>query len=282
VFNNPLSYTDPSGYFVQKVIDYIFGHNCNNPGRGCCSMGTPLCQSRFQGFINSIVSFLGSGGGDGGGFGGFSVGWGPGVGSFGNNSGGPSVGTVSWRGGGGGTSSPPPTLQQQPQGIVTQWSPSSANVWGVGYIGSYATYFTDPKQAYDYMWTNSFDKDGNPIRETSAWILKNGHIIVLPYSHNTLTKSYNCALRVRSKNGIYDRVNFNGRWYKISSHAHTHPSQIDFAPSGSPGDPRGDYKMYDRLNLSPQNPMFILHDGVIRSVWINRVGRWDSRNLGTW
>ena len=90
-----------------------------------------------------------------------------------------------------------------------------------------AKYFTDKKEFYDYLWENSFNENGEAIREVSGWELKNGHAIALPYDKNHFTPeggavSYNDALPVDGKVGNR-LLKFEGKAFNIDTHAHTHP-----------------------------------------------------------
>ncbi|MDR0438290.1 MAG: RHS repeat-associated core domain-containing protein [Bacteroidales bacterium] len=125
VWNNPLTYIDPTGLLGMIPCS----------GFGSRNFFSDIADN-FRNLINSFFSWVGrlfdgisdgfgSGGGAGGGFGGgFSVGWGgPGIGSFSSNSGGLPVGTVPWGRGGGGSggssnSTPPPPQNVQPNNAL--------------------------------------------------------------------------------------------------------------------------------------------------------------------
>ena len=90
-----------------------------------------------------------------------------------------------------------------------------------------ARYFANKKAYNDYLWENSFDENGNPIREVSGWELDNGDAIALPYDKNHLTPeggaiSYNDGLPLFGKPGKL-AVGFKGQEYAIDTHTHTHP-----------------------------------------------------------
>jgi len=129
-------------------------------------------------------------------------------------------------------------------------------------------------RGFDFMWENSFDEMGRPIRETSAWILRNGHIIVLPWSNNTPFLSQNHALRPRyCQNGIIRDVLFNGQWLPVATHAHTHPAQITLRPSDA------DHQMFERLNT---NHIIILQNHRAYYIWWTGHGSWGHRRSRTW
>jgi len=135
-------------------------------------------------------------------------------------------------------------------------------------------YYVNRKAAYKDMWDFSF-KDGVAIREVSAWELENGGTIMLPYDKNELGKSYNNALSISKMDAKGTRyVKYNGKWYAISGHAHTHPS-ID--PTGKIGLSDADMRVFNQL----RKPLTILYDKKIYSVTRGKNG-WNFSNKGTW
>lgn len=94
------------------------------------------------------------------------------------------------------------------------------------------TFFSNTKDAYRFMWDNSFDANMNASVETSAWIIRNGDrqgIIVMPNVCNGLRFCYNDYLLVRyiGKTPQVRYDGFGGGWFDITGHIHTHPSYND-------------------------------------------------------
>ncbi|MBW6496807.1 MAG: hypothetical protein K0B09_00325 [Bacteroidales bacterium] len=136
-------------------------------------------------------------------------------------------------------------------------------------------FFSELRDAYKFMWNISFDNNGNPKVETSAWLIKNGNrlgVIVLPNNRNGLRYSYNDFLAVRTRNGLRQVrfEGFGGAWYDILGHIHTHPS----FDNGVIGVSEGDREMIRYIGRT------------IQILWNNRV--WEiNRNgnvldLGGW
>ena len=136
-------------------------------------------------------------------------------------------------------------------------------------------FFSELKDAYKFMWNISFDNNGNPEVETSAWLIKNGNrlgVIVLPNNRNGLRYSYNDFLAVRTRNGLRQVKfeGFGGAWYDILGHIHTHPS----FDNGVIGVSEGDREMIRYIG----RPIQILWNN---RVWeINRNG--NVFDLGGW
>lgn len=138
-------------------------------------------------------------------------------------------------------------------------------------IGGNSTtqFFTNTTDAYNYMWRNSFDAMDNPRVEISAWQTTNG-TIVMPYYRNSLRISYNDYLPIRTINS-QKNVYYNNIWNVITGHIHTHPSYNN----GNIGVSSGDYDMGVWLGM----PTIIL--------WNNRVWQINGRgnspvDLGIW
>jgi hypothetical protein len=134
-----------------------------------------------------------------------------------------------------------------------------------------ARYFANKKAFYDHLWKNSFDENGNPIREVSGWELENGDAIALPYDKNSVSRSYNDALPVRGKAGNLN-VEFKGNRYQVGTHAHTHPTVYDRFYFGE-----SDIKLYNLVN----RPIHILYRGNLYNAGMNGNRPWFS-NLGPW
>lgn len=116
------------------------------------------------------------------------------------------------------------------------------------------------------MWKNSHDSNGNPLVETSAWVINNGNrqgVIVLPNNRNELRKSYNDFLDVRTRNGVHQVSYFGGGWYDIIGHIHTHPANY----RGGIGDSESDHNMS------------VYVGGPVQILWHNRV--WEFSFGGT-
>jgi hypothetical protein len=144
--------------------------------------------------------------------------------------------------------------------------------------GDRARYFSNVNDGYKYMWDNSFE-NGIPKREVSGWLLRDGGIIVLPFSGNKVGDSYNDALP-RSKEYANGRfVKFEGKWRPIKTHAHTHPSKDPSNGIGLVNDEdTGDAKMFNFV----RNSLIILYNGNIYSAdFSNYRGCWYWSKLGT-
>ncbi|MGB3852103.1 MAG: DUF6443 domain-containing protein [Tunicatimonas sp.] len=144
-----------------------------------------------------------------------------------------------------------------------------------------ARYFANKKAFYDYLQKNSFDKNGNPIREVSGWELENGDAIALPYDKNYVTKggtyvSRNDALNVVPGKFNTKWVQFKGTGYQIHTHAHTHPQSYGLYPQGYQGGP--DAAMIRFVN----NPIRILHNSNLYRVGLGSSGAFSIQNLGRW
>ena len=130
------------------------------------------------------------------------------------------------------------------------------------------------------MWNNSFDGDGNPIREVSGWELENGGVIVLPYDKNYIAKdgtyiSFNDGLPIGLIKGK-PAVAFKGSKYFINTHIHTHPQSYGLYPSGYSGGP--DAALIRQLG----RPIHILHKLNLYRVGVGKNGTFWNKNLGTW
>jgi hypothetical protein len=134
-----------------------------------------------------------------------------------------------------------------------------------------ARYFANKKAFYDHLWKNSFDENGNPIREVSGWELENGDAIALPYDKNSVSRSYNDALPVRGKAGNLN-VEFKGNRYQVGTHAHTHPTVYDRFYFGE-----SDIKLYNLVT----RPIHILYRGNLYNAGMHGNRPWFS-NLGPW
>jgi hypothetical protein len=108
---------------------------------------------------------------------------------------------------------------------------------GLNHLQQYTTtqgarYFASKREHINYMWDNTNNALGEPLREVSGWELENGDVIVLPYNKNTSKESYNDALKLLSEGDQkYAYVVFKGKTYKIATHVHTHPG------TGTPTNP---------------------------------------------
>lgn len=139
-----------------------------------------------------------------------------------------------------------------------------------------ARYFANKKAFYDHLWKNSFDADGNPIREVSGWELENGDGIALDYSENTISKSkWNSLKTGKLKSGGIG-VEFNRRIYRAITSAHTHPRN-DFAPDGSLFVPRLSQSDKIHIDVTGFKTIHILYD---RRLWLTGSG--NIKNLGSW
>ena len=139
-------------------------------------------------------------------------------------------------------------------------------------------YYSNKKAGYRDMWKNSF-VNGKPAREVSAWELENGDLIMLPYDKNNRTTSCNDALTVgRIKGKLH--VQFNGEYYPIKTHVHTHPTQA--SPTAHPiGLSTQDLRMQRTVG----NPIHILYNKAIYSIdgtynYATKV--WNYKYIGTW
>ncbi|MFP4096731.1 MAG: hypothetical protein ACLFUB_19770, partial [Cyclobacteriaceae bacterium] len=95
-------------------------------------------------------------------------------------------------------------------------------------------------EAIQELYYSSFNEDGSPYKENSAWITEAG-VILLPNIKNTSGYSDNSALNVRPiQNGGFE-IEYpknSGNWYEIYAHIHTHPNQYfndhrDARPGGA-------------------------------------------------
>ena len=115
--------------------------------------------------------------------------------------------------------------------------------------------FDDSSIGYDYMWNKSFYNENGrfgPAREVSGWAIKGGKTIVMPYYKNTPKESHNRYQKIRG-NGAGLEVQFNGVYYPVKTHVHSHPlyNEGDIGLSGThiPGDQRADYKLFRDTGL---------------------------------
>jgi hypothetical protein len=85
-----------------------------------------------------------------------------------------------------------------------------------------AKYYANRSAAYEYMYKNSIDENGNPIREVAGWNLSDGDVVVLPFERNG--KDY-CEWKslpiYKTKTGRH-YLQFNGKKHYIESFIHTH------------------------------------------------------------
>lgn len=86
-----------------------------------------------------------------------------------------------------------------------------------------AKHYANRNAAYEYMYKNSFDENGNPIREVAGWNLSDGGVLVLPFERNGKDFSEWKSLPIyKTKTGrLY--LQFNGKKHFIESFIHTHP-----------------------------------------------------------
>ncbi len=136
-------------------------------------------------------------------------------------------------------------------------------------------YFTSKKAAYDYAMEQSvlLDMgDGYVLeREVSNLALENGDYIVLDPKNNTRTKSYNNQIKSRYKSGVI-QVKYEGEWYNVKSHFHTHPSSMSYI-SGI-GVSKADLSLM--FNTFGGNPISILYRG---NEWILSLGNQYQKNM---
>ena len=137
-------------------------------------------------------------------------------------------------------------------------------------------YFSSKKKYYDYLWENSFDENGNPIREVSGWELENGDAIALPYDKNYTDeggtfRSVNDHLLIRKIKGKL-AVQFKRSKYYIDTHTHTHPQSYGLNPS------QADAVLINRIN----RPIHILHRANLYRVGLRSNGTFWHNNLGSW
>lgn len=91
-----------------------------------------------------------------------------------------------------------------------------------------SAYFSNITDAYKYMWKNSFNSEGHPSVEMSAFIIDNGGlegVLVLPNNLNTIgTSRYDYrGLKGMEGIGFYVQDPFGG-YSRITGIIHTHPS----------------------------------------------------------
>ncbi len=98
---------------------------------------------------------------------------------------------------------------------------SGLMVTGLNHLRHGIKTFTDKKAAQQYMWENSFDKNGDPDYENFAWITKNGEIVVLPNDKNGPTRAKYDNLPLRYKKGKLQV--YANRWVDVTGSIHTHP-----------------------------------------------------------
>jgi hypothetical protein len=145
-------------------------------------------------------------------------------------------------------------------------------------------YFTSKEAAYDYAIEESILLDlgnGYIIQiEVSGFALKNGNYIVLDPSKNTRTRSYNPMVLKNGK--LY--VRYFGKLYEIKSQFHTHPSNMSYA-SGRIGVSEADLSMI--YNTFHGESMSILYQG---NEWVVSPGNqykkfgygYTLKNNGAW
>ena len=78
-------------------------------------------------------------------------------------------------------------------GMVSGTMVGMLNHMGVEKQKRIAYRFMVRREAYDYMYKNSFDANGNPIREVGAWNISDGTVVVLPFDNNGLDY---CCIRM--------------------------------------------------------------------------------------
>ena len=280
--NNPMKYTDPSGYTYKQFMD---DHYESYFYRGGIMNGGTFYRQSF------------SGGGA------YTPGPAPGfnVGALAGSAGYTYVGdkyvdratgnTVSWgdvktnyvdRFGRDWTTEGKQYLtnlqyQINSRSFSTSQIPATAQNSSIGSLGNstahfYSTafnvhFFSNEKDAYNYMWTNSFYDNGKTV-EISAWVISIG-IIVMPIYRNTSIRAENDYLPVHTIDGKKE-VLYNGSWWVIMGHIHTHPTY-----SSSIGVSKGDYGMMDYINM----PITILWNN---RAWLISGRNGNNTNLGNW
>ena len=139
-----------------------------------------------------------------------------------------------------------------------------------------AKYFTDKKEFYDYLWENSFNENGEAIREVSGWELENGDAIALPYDKNTLDHSEWGALKTGTlkRGGI--GVQFKDRIYKLKTSTHTHP-QNRYSSDGRLYAPK--LSTADKIHISNTRFKTI---NVLYNRNLYQLGSGFRKKLGSW
>jgi len=137
-------------------------------------------------------------------------------------------------------------------GGVGSWA-TGGNFWegaakglivaGFNHLRHQAEKFNSKIEGYKALWEASLDENGNFVRETAGWELKNGKLLLLPNDKNTATEAKIDALPTYKKGGK-PYVRFNGKSYEISTSIHTHKS-ADFIKYGLS---LGDRAMIQGLN----------------------------------
>ncbi len=144
--------------------------------------------------------------------------------------------------------------------------------------------FNDRSTAYDYMWNKSFNNEfGNfgPAREVSGWELKGGGTIVMPYYKNLPRKCFNSYQNSRGNSAGLE-VEFNGQYYPVETHVHTHPmyNSGNIGLSGSPQKIEGDYQLLYDLDLDYIN---VIYNNKIHKAYYDFYNKqWDFLNVWTW
>lgn len=137
--------------------------------------------------------------------------------------------------------------------------------------------FDDSSIGYDYMWNKSFDNEYGkfgPAREVSGWDIKGGRTIVMPYYDNGLKRSENNYQNWKG-NGAGLEVEFNGVWYPVETHVHTHPDYFGgkIGLTGSPDNIVGDYEFFLHTGLDHMN---VIYNNKIHKVWYDYYNKkWD-------
>jgi hypothetical protein len=146
-----------------------------------------------------------------------------------------------------------------------------------------AKHFANRNAAYEYMYKNSIDENGNPIREVAGWVIKDGGVVVLPFDRNG--KDYcdpNSLPIYKTKTGrLY--LQFNGKRHFIETFIHTHP--INWKNPNNPiGLSPGDIKLATDVL---KRPILILYapDKMIYSIdgsynYDNK--QYNYKPIGTW
>jgi hypothetical protein len=235
VRNNPLSYTDPTGYRVGEYNGYTpDGKQIRYYSGGGGGFYKP--SMHFYMGMTAEAGGLGIGGWD------LEV-----VGDDGIAAGGYAytgrgfAGGVAYAGGGLGRGSRNNNSRNNNNNNQSVHISNSLGNTG-------AMLFQNRDDAFEYMWRSSHDINGNWKREVSAWVLTDGRVVVLPYGKNTETKSFNDRLSLKMEGRVITHVYFEGKPYKIDYHVHTHPIY-----SPTPSDEDKDFQDIHRI------PTLILH-----------------------
>jgi len=114
-------------------------------------------------------------------------------------------------------------------------------------IGDGGFLFKNEKKAFAYMYSTSFFNSSGEIRELSAWITKDG-ILVMPYHKNGTNESRNDYYEITTNSDGSKSVSYGGMSSRILGHIHTHPHNYDTGPTLPNGKSQGDFAMYDYIN----------------------------------